>query len=194
MQVWAVVASGQSLKDQEIQTLRLARAAGAISGIIAVSNVGIDKLPDADALVSHDSGWWISHPEALKFAGKKYSARAYRSTIGFDSTKHGHARGVNSGLMGMYIAHRIYKADRVLLLGFDMHGTHYFGKHTRVYNGKTLVNTDAKKFAMHKEQFKQFKGCEVFNCNLDSELLIFPKVKLCDILNVQTAEQPAHGI
>lgn len=184
MQIWAIVASGQSLRDAEIETLRLARASGIIAGIIAVSNVGIDKIPDADALVSHDSGWWISHPEALQFQGRKFSARAYSRTTGFDSNKRGHKKGLNSGLMAMYIARDIYKADKLLLLGFDMHGTHYFGKHTRVYNGKPLVNTDERKFKMHIEQFNQFKGCEVYNCNADSSLLIFPKVNLSDILKL----------
>lgn len=184
---WVICATGYSLSDKDIAVVRELRAKETIQGIIAVSNAGIDKLPDADALVSHDSAWWIAYPDSLNFAGKKYSARGFRRTIPYEVRVNGYVKGVNSGLMAMYIARDIYKASHLILLGFDMNrdgGQHYFGKHEKVLNGKQLINTDEKKFDMHIKQFNEFRGCEVVNCSINSSLKQFPILPLCDIVKI----------
>lgn len=84
---------------------------------------------------------------------------------------------MNSSLFGMHIAEALYGAQRILLLGVDMYGTHFFGPHP-----KGLTNTTARLFKRHKDQFKSWKGCEVINCNPDSHLEVFPKTKLRDII------------
>lgn len=116
-----VLASGPSLTDEDVEYVRLAREAGKVDVVLAVSNVGLLKAPWADALCSHDSNWWMAHPEAMDFKGRKFSARGFSKTDAFDGKSVGHVSGVNSGLWTMYIARDVYKADRIILLGFDMH-------------------------------------------------------------------------
>ena len=180
MDTWVIIASGQSLTDEQINLVKAAKDAGKIKGVIAVSNVGIDKAPWADALVSHDSAWWTSYPEAVKFAGKKYSRNAVPGTIGYN--KPFMRGGINSGLMAMYIAKYCFEADRLILLGFDMHGTHYFGPHV----GERLRNTPPDVFAKHMKQFDKFsdrfRGHAVINSTIGSALTIFPYVELREAL------------
>lgn len=179
---WAVLASGQSLTQEQVNLVRLAKAVGVIEGVIAVSNVGLDLYPDADALVSHDINWWYAYPNSFEFEGAKYSAKEvgnksvqqYKTSIS----------SINSGLLAMLIARDIFKAKRLILLGFDMQGTHYFGKHPEAKNGRRLSNALPHVFDMHIKQFNSFSGCEVVNANPDSALNRFPKANLCDIIKL----------
>lgn len=172
--MWAVIASGQSLTLCQVVKCLQARDAGILTGIIAVSNVGIDLCPQADALVSHDGNWWARKPDAMKFKGRKFcrNARAGVQVFIPASTK-----GCNSGLMAMEVAYQVFKAKKLLLLGFDMHGTHYFGAHP-----KGLKNTAEAGFNRHIGQFKAWKGCPVINCTPDSALKQFPFQSLKGVL------------
>lgn len=174
--LYVILASGESLNDETVDYVKLAREDGRLQGVIAVSNVGIDKAPWADALVSHDSAWWLAHPLAMKFKGRKFSSWGAHSTEKFDSRGCGVLNGMNSGLMAMFVAKNIFKAQKLILLGIDMGGTHYFGPH------KKLKNSNDKDFKRHIQQFHAFKGCEVINCSLGSRLELFPKANLYDIL------------
>lgn len=175
MRTFAILASGQSLTDEDVATVR---AAG-LSGVIAVSNVGLDKAPWADALCSHDSGWWNAHPEALTFKGRKFSKNGFKRTERYDTKP---LSGINSGLFAMLIARDIFEADLLILLGFDMHGTHYFGPHRAMNGDKPLKNTNPSRFSTHIKQFNRFQGCEVINCTPDSALKIFPFMELRDAI------------
>lgn len=179
---FCIIASGQSLNADDVLYVKYARDEGIIDGVIAVSNVGIDFAPWADALVSHDSTWWLTHKEAIEFKGQKFSALGFRGTQGFNGKRVGINSGMNSGLLAMFVARDIFKAEDIILLGFDMHGTHYFGPHTRQLHGKTLKNTDEKGFSAHIKQFEKFEGCKVVNCTPDSHLKIYPHKKLRDTI------------
>ena len=173
MQTFCIIASGQSLKDEDVAYVKAAREQGKCR-VIAISNVGIDKAPWADYLVSSDTAWWMNHPEALLFEGIKVSRHRYRNTTSFSPSV---VNGCNSGLMAMEVANKWGDASRILLLGFDMHGTHYFGKHSG-----TLKNTTQQRFRIHIAQFKRWNGCEVINCTENSALKKFPFSKLQDVL------------
>lgn len=177
MQTYAVIASGPSLNDADVEYIRQARQDGRLHGVIAVSNVGIDKAPWADVLVSYDPAWWTAHPEALDFDGEKYASKELRGVKPFKTN----FNGCNSGLMGMYVA-QWHGAEQIILLGFDMHGTHYFGPHTRKAGKMPLKNSNQSIFNRHKEQFRQWRGCPVVNCTPNSSLEIFPKDKLRGII------------
>lgn len=176
--MWAVLASGQSLTREQAQMCLDARLNGTLSGIIAVSNVGIDICPQADALVSHDSGWWRNHPNAYLFRGRKFCRNLMRGLEMFRPS----VAGCNSGLMAMEVAFRIFHAEKILILGFDMHGTHYFGKHER-----GLRNTKESGFRRHLLQFDSWAGCPVINCTPDSALKKFP------FLSLEQALQSVNG-
>lgn len=171
METWVIIASGQSLTSADVDYVKGLHEAEKVK-VVAISNVGLDKAPWADCLVSHDTKWWRANPEAMQFAGTKYARFQYGKCKPFRPV----VNGSNSGLMGMEIAW-ILGAQRIILLGFDMHGTHYFGAHP-----EGLKNTDEGRFAAHIKQFDKWKGCEVINCTPGSALNIFPKAELRTII------------
>lgn len=174
--VWAVIASGASLTHDDVALIRRAREDGVLAGVAAVSNVGIDLAPWAECLVSHDSAWWAAHPEALEFKGEKVGGNAHpKGGIRFQPTQR---NGCNSGLMAMEYVWREHGAKRLIIIGFDMHGSHYFGKHTRA----KLKNTSEQRFKYHLAQFHRWDGCPVINCTPGSSLKYFPFKPLAECL------------
>lgn len=165
--MWFVVASGPSLTSEQVDKVRELGCP-----FIAISNVGLD-YPDAVALVSHDSAWWMAHPKAWEFKGRKFCRHFFRDIERFDPLV---KTGCNSGLMGMEIARDIFKAERIGLLGFDMHsvgGHHYFGKHP-----PKLKTTTPDRFKAHLRQFDTWSGPEVINFTPGSALKKFPMLDI----------------
>lgn len=123
----------------------------------------------ADVLVSADGQWWRHNADALSFAGKKYGLMPdYAKIEGverFDAPN-----GINSGLLGLLVAVHL-GAKRVLLTGFDMAGSHYFGPHP-----EPLKNTRPERFEVFKRQFMHYRPrrVEVVNCTPNSGLKVFP--------------------
>ncbi len=174
MGTWIVIASGESLTSEDLELVKKAGQENKIAGVVAVSNVGIDKAPWADFLVSHDFKWWDAYPQALDFKGRKFCRQRVPGTEQFVTSI---TNGCNSGLMAMEVALKIGMAKKIILLGFDMHGSHYFGPHI-----KPLRNTTPNRFKAHIKQFNGWKGCPVVNCNLNSSLKKFPFAKLIDTI------------
>lgn len=172
---WAVLASGQSLTKDDAALVKRARKAGVLEGVAAVSNVGIDLAPWADCLVSHDSAWWATHEKAFDFKKEKVGGNSQiRGGIQFKPS----INGCNSGLMAMEYVRKVKKAKLILLLGFDMHGTHYFGKHDH----PRLKNTSHRRFQEHIAQFTGWHGAQVINCTPDSALKKFEHRPIADCL------------
>lgn len=182
--VWAIIATGPSLHDDDVEYIRQARLDGRLQGVIGVNNAPFDKCPWADALVAFDSSFLLAYADEVeKFQGKVYSRHQLRKSIVFKPPM----TSCNSGLLAMFVAKTVYKADRIILTGFDMGiapdgKRHYFGDHTRKNRGITLKNTSEQRFRIHREQFRHFSGAEVINCSRVSALEIFPKAELRDIL------------
>lgn len=170
---WAILASGQSLTQEHVDYVHAAKLDGRLSGVGAVSNVALDYAPWADFIASHDSKWWRQYPQALDLDMRKFCRMNVARTERFVTN----TTACNSGLFAMEIAWKVFKAERLILLGFDMHGTHYFGPHTG-----NLNNTTNKRFAMHIKQFEGWKGPEVINCNPNSALRKFPFMDLYGII------------
>lgn len=143
---------------------------------IAVSDA-FRLAPWADAMVSNDARWWRANPDAHQFIGRKFS---YEWVSGVDpiKAKHPYRIGINSGLRAMTVAQDVYHANRILLLGFDLQGTHYFGPHTKT----GLPNTDEKKFQRFIREFDKWTGCEVINCTPESALTRFPFADVHEVL------------
>lgn len=165
--LFAVLATGPSMNQESADYVR------GKCKVIAVSDA-YKLAPWADVLVSHDSAWWKHHPEALNFAGEKYS---YNLVGGVTQRKPlGAPASCNSGLMGMLIAKEM-GATKILLLGFDMHGEHYFGKHP-----EPLKNTTQRRFEDLRKQFNIWVRPEVINCTPGSALKHFPIMELKDAI------------
>lgn len=168
MKTAVILATGSSM-SQQIADYVMPRA----DIVIAVSDA-YKLAPKAHALVSSDDAWWRAHPEAFDFEGEKYSVR----TAG---TQHEQSLGTgsNSGLLAMLVAQK-KGAERILLCGFDMRGTHYFGPHP-----EGLKNTTPQRFETFKMQFARWqpKGLQILNCTPGSALHCYPfadlKEQLC---------------
>lgn len=170
---WAILATGQSMNQESADYVR------GKCRVIVVSDA-YKLAPWADCLVSSDGKWWMANPEAEHFAGEKYARHERRNVKMFRPTP----VVVNSGLMAMHLA-KDKGAERILLLGFDMHGTHYFGSHTARWGkspGDVLTNTSEKRFRQHLAEFRNWRGCDVLNCTPNSALKCFPMGDLRTIL------------
>ena len=137
--------------------------------------------PLAQALVANDVAWWRAHPEALAFPGEKWLGSGRTHGVQRMPPAPAIFTNTNSGLLALhYWVQR--GADRIILLGVDMKGSHYFGAHKH-----GLGNADAKRFALFLGQFADYAkrlphGVRVINCSLGSALEVFPKMALDEAL------------
>jgi hypothetical protein len=131
--------------------------------------------PWAEAMVSQDKAWWEKYPEAKQFAGRKFSTHRID---GVEQILPGPIQnGTNSGLLAMEVA-KLLGAKRILLLGMDMQGTHYFGPHP-----EGLRNTSEGRYRQMLAQFDRWPGkVEVINCTPGSRLRRYPMARIEDVL------------
>ena len=152
-----ILATGESVQGMSFDSIK------GRCRLAAVSNAYL-LTPWADILVSNDRKWWDHNADAFGFRGRKFCSHELRGVEEFREHVH---LGRNSGLMAMCVARKL-GAKKLLLLGFDMHGTHFFGKHP-----EPLKNTTDKIFKNHIRQFDRFSGCDVVNCTPGSALSRF---------------------
>lgn len=170
----AVLATGESLTPDQVSIVHGAHTQGRCKAV-AVSNA-YQLAPWADALVSNDLRWWQNNQGALSFAGRKFCGSTYKSTERLKSTMM-FPSGSNSGLQAMRVA-LMLGATRIILLGLDMRGTHYFGRHP-----SPLKNSTTADFNRMMSQFRRWKSdAEVINCSPGSALKMFKSADLCDAL------------
>lgn len=99
-----------------------------------------------------------------------------RGDLGASSIHYGVCGGGNSGYQAVNLAY-ILGAKTILLLGFDMHGDHYFGQHQ-----KPLRN--GSPFNLFIESFKTItKDVEIINCTRHSALHCFPEMSIDHVLD-----------
>jgi hypothetical protein len=164
-----VLAPGHSMSAAVADSVRNCPA------VIAVGNVGIDFAPWAHALCSQDRQWWLQYPQAHQFAGRKFSTRKIEGVETIDSDRDLLSSASNSGALALIVAHRIFAATEIDLHGFDMHGSHYFGKYK-----EPLRNTAATRFNEFQHQFAAIgkflekEGIRVLNRTPGSALRCFP--------------------
>lgn len=164
----AVLCTGPSLTQADVDYCR------GRCKVVAVSDA-IYMAPWADALVSYDDGWWKAHnPD---FAGPKYHCHVEEiEGLEMFEPRHG-----NSGTLGLAVAHRM-SPEKIILLGADLKGDHFFGKHTKA----GLRNTSPHQFTTMMKQYEKLKHLPVVNCSPDSALTCFRKgvlrEELADVL------------
>lgn len=153
----AVLCTGPSLNQADVDYCR------GRCKVVAVSDA-IYLAPWADALVSYDKGWWMAHgPE---YNGPKYHCHFEK----IEGVTMFEPRPGNSGTLGLAVALKM-KPEKVLLLGADLKGSHFFGPHTK----KGLRNTNETQFKRMIQEFARFKKYHVVNCSPDSALTCFRK-------------------
>ena len=169
MSRWFVLAPGPSMSQELADRVR--------GENVVVVNNAYELAPWAAALVANDLRWWKSHPEAMRFAGRKFCTKTLSGVdrhrgpgVGADS---------NSGMLGIDVALRVFGATEILLLGFDFHGTHFFGRYE---NG--CSNTTPSSRIRHAGQMRTWKRLHpeaaVVNLTPGSALDVFPMGELDD--------------
>jgi hypothetical protein len=162
----AILATGPSMSQSLVDSLP------ASVPLIAVSDA-YRLAPHAKALVAQDRKWWNAHPDAMQFEGPKFSCYPMDgiTQVFVDGAV---TTGTNSGALALYVAVK-HGAKKVLLLGFDMHGDHFFGRHP-----EPLTNTLPYRFRIFMQQFRRLaglckrEGVRVVNCTPGSSLTCFP--------------------
>lgn len=170
MSTWALLAPGPSASAE------LAARAGHLP--LGAVGCAWELAPAARFIASADAAWWRSYPEAAAVPVPRFCMgtpprgveQVRMPEIGWSV--------VNSGVLALECARRA-GATRILLLGFDMRGSHFFGSYT---NG--LSNTTEAKRRVHLAQYARWarlhKAIEVINCTPGSALHCFPKARLED--------------
>jgi hypothetical protein len=170
MKTWALLAPGPSASAEQAARIR---EAGIPLGVVGNA---FQLASLADFLAATDGMWWRKYPEALEFAGKRYTMHAVRGAERVRVPAVGSV--CNSGVLALQCAMNL-GATRILLCGFDMHGSHFFGKYE---NG--LSNTTEKKRVLHLSQYAKWARTnpriEVINCTEGSALKCFPTARLDD--------------
>ena len=168
MTTWALIAPGPSASaEQAAQVLEAGIPLGAIGNAFALA-------PHAQFVAATDGGWWRKHPEAKSLPCRKFTMHTVPD---LETVKvSGLYQICNSGVLGLECA-RLLGASRILLLGFDMHGSHFFGQYT---NG--LRNTSPGQRKQHLIQYAEWarvhRSIEVINCTPGSALTCFPTARL----------------
>lgn len=180
VETWAILASGPSMSQEVADSVKSFR-------VIAVSNT-YQLAPWAEILVSNDKTWWTNNPEAKSFEGEKFCGLTIEPPKEVQKFQ-GAMTGSNSALLALQIA--VSKgAKRILLLGVDLQGNHYFGDHPA-----PLKNPTQARFDVFQKQFAGFrpKGVEIFNCSPDSALKAYPFAEVKDFLPPPPPPPPEPG-
>jgi hypothetical protein len=177
------VGTGPSLTQADVDFCR------GKARVIAVNNA-YQIAPWADVLYAADDKWWTWHKGATSFLGLKYTIAPTRQSWpgvvalrntgqhGLESDPTGLRTGYNSGYQAINLAVHL-GASRVVLLGYDFHGDHYFGSHP---------DRTRPPFAACLQAFATLPaplaaaGVEVMNATRHTALRVFPCVPLETVL------------
>lgn len=176
MTTWALLAPGPSASAAAAKRVL---AAGLPLG--AIGNA-FELAPWAEFIAATDRAWWQKYPEARDLPGLKYTMH---KVPGVERVQVPGYIAVNSGVLGLQCAMEL-GATRILLLGFDMHGSHFFGPYT---NG--LSNTSEARRGVHMRQYERWGKANprvtVINCTEGSALQCFQAMSLAEALQGRCA-------
>lgn len=166
MTCWAVLAPGPSASAALAEKVR-------DLPLVVVGNA-FELAPWAQIVAASDAAWWRSFPTARALPAAKFcmTTSPHAERVRIDAM----GAVVNSGVLGLECAVRA-GATRILLLGADMRGDHFFGPYR---NG--LRNTAPHQRAQHLKQYAAWarlnREVEVLNCTPGSALDCFPRADL----------------
>lgn len=159
-------------------------------------------VPDADIVYGSDVKWWAARKGLPGFSGVKVcivmggqghmiaqwpeivQLRASPlGATGYDPELGRICHGSNSGCAAIHLAAQL-GAKLIALIGFDWHGTHYFGPYPGGWAGPPF------QYGRHFEILGQAlasHGVEVINCTPGSVLTCFEQVSLDAVLERRAA-------
>jgi len=167
--------------------------------VIAVNNAH-ELAPWADVLYAADAKWWRRFAGVPAFTGLKYSVMPNRAPsahqefpgiqflrntggYGLERDPSGLRTGANGGFQAINLAVHL-GATQIVLLGYDMHGDHFFGSHP---------DRDRPKFALCLSAFPTLvtplaaAGVSMVNCTPGSALTCFPMASLTSVFEAVAA-------
>lgn len=139
--------------------------------------------PHARIIYAADKAWWDANPLAMTLPGTKVtcSTQAWRPGMelvrqsgpeGFDRDTSAVRTGSNSGYQALHLTIHA-KPRRILLVGYDMHGEHFFGRH------QNLRNPTPDMLAKWATLFSGLAGkAQIINCTPNSAITCFPRATL----------------
>lgn len=175
--VVAIVGGGSSLSLSQVRLLGIARASDLIK-VISL-NDAIYPCWFADLGFSCDREWWQYHGELAGFPGRRVSLDdsgvagvdflKNTGSVGFDEDPGNLRSGGNSGYQALHLCAHLMPA-KILLVGFDMRGAHWFGEHPPALR-RTVPHMDnrIRRFDDLKAPLAE-RGIEVVNCTPGSAL------------------------
>lgn len=179
--------TGPSLTRDDVESCRCR------ARVIAV-NDAYRLAPWADCLYAADAKWWRWHKGVSDFAGLKYSIEPHRpekagtvvlknlGDVGLSLDPSGLCTGKNSGYQAINLAVH-FGARRILLLGYDFRGAHFFGAHP----DGSLLNTSCLPLFDTLVKPLAAIGVSVTNCTPRSGVTCFPSATLDVMLEAVAA-------
>lgn len=158
-------------------------------------------FPNADTLYAADTDWWRYYRGVPEFKGEKLTChhdgdprkrkrtcKEYgivpinaRKGSGFSLDPDFIHYGTNSGFQAVNVA-VLRGCSPIILVGFDMRGTHFFGKHP-----SRLRSTDSRGHDRFVNYFHQARRMHpdlyIVNCTPNSRLQSFPMVDLKEMID-----------
>lgn len=143
----------------------------------------------ADLLYGADFQWWRYHNGVPEFEGEKWTASHeveahydvnridYKSGIVWSFDPSYIASGGNSGYQIMNLA-TLDGFDKIVLLGYDMQGKHWFGDHPVSIRSPSRYDQWIKNY----EKASEIIPAKVINCSKNSALTCFEKADLRDVI------------
>ena len=190
-----VAAPGSSLSPDVAARIRCHRT-------IAVQDAW-RLMPSADVLYGCDRRWWEAHKGCTEFAGERWSthdnggndkreiAKAYgvRLIEGkpgevFSTDPAVIHYGSNSGFQAVNFA-ILSGASRIVMVGFDMKGTHFFGDHPKPLRNPSNFATFIRAFEKASKSLPS--GVGIINATPGSALTCFPIMDIHEALSARMA-------
>lgn len=153
--------------------------------------------PDGDALYGADHRWWALHHEAARktFTRGEFWTCEARAAEAFGLKCVAYERGPglseragiirtggwlgNSGAQALNLAY-LWGARRLVLVGFDFQGTHFFGNHPSRWASAPLATLAREMHGMALDLYRL--GVEVINCSDSTALRYWPTSTLEEAL------------
>ena len=157
--------------------------------VIAV-NDAYKLAPWADILYACDAKWWNWHKGAPDFQGRKYAMTdAAAKWPGVELLRNKGKRGLSLEADGICTGHNssyqainvavLSGASRIILIGVDMSGDHFFGSHPD--KSKPPFKLALEAFPTLVEPLRD-AGVEIFNCSRKTALTCFQRIPLEEAL------------
>lgn len=161
-------------------TKSIAERAAAKGLPVGAVTTAYQLVDDPEFIAASDAAWWSKYddlPDCAHYSMmQSWRARDKRTQV----VEIAGMGVVNSGVLALEVAKRRGHKE-ILLAGFDMTGTHFFGRYT---NG--LANTTEKRRDIHLKQYqawaKNNSKIKVLNITANSRIDCFERVNMGDYL------------